>query len=227
MIAALIPCFEGAGKVGRVIAEVRAVAPALPIVVVDDGSTDESAKIAEAAGAIVLRHAQNQGKGAALQTGFAWANQHGYTGVLTLDADGQHRAAEIPALLALHAAHPTALILGVRSFDPAKMPRRSRIGNRISTWWISRFAGHPFSDTQTGFRVYPVSLVSSLPLRTSRFDTETEILLWAARRGTPIVEHSIATVYDRDHVSHFHGFSDTMRVIRLVLFSPLWLRWRE
>lgn len=225
-VLVLIPCYQGAQKIAQVIADVQRIAPELPIVVVDDGSADDSSRVAAAAGATVLRHARNQGKGAALATGFGHARQLKANAVLTLDADGQHRAEEIPAMLAAHRRQPDALVLGVRSFDPAKMPPRSRFGNRFSTWWISLFARHPFSDTQTGFRIYPTEFVSDLPLHTNHFDTETEILFWAVHRGVPIVEQEIATIYGADHVSHFRGFADTVRVIKLVVSSPLWLRWR-
>ncbi len=224
MIVVVIPAYQAAAKLGEVLASVHATAPELPLIVIDDGSTDETSAVAERAGATVLRHAQNQGKGAALQTGFQYARLHGYTAVLTLDADGQHRAAELPGLLAAHRRDPQALVLGVRSFAADKMPGRSRFGNKFSTWWISLFARHRFSDTQTGFRIYPMAMLEGLPLSTSRFDTETELLLWAAHRGVAIIEQPIATIYEADHVSHFHGFADSMRVIRLVVTSPYWLR---
>jgi glycosyltransferase involved in cell wall biosynthesis len=192
------------------------------VLVVDDGSTDDSAEAAERAGADrVLRHAGNRGKGAALATAFAFAVERGARAVLTLDADGQHDPAEIGRLLKAHAQKPDALVIGVRSFSPVDMPRRSRVGNRISTWWISRFAGRLHADTQSGFRVYPRALFG-VRLRSTRFETETELLLHAARRGIALVEVPIATLYGPDRVTHFHGFRDTLRVIRLVLFSPLW-----
>jgi hypothetical protein len=216
----VIPCFEGAATVGDVVRGARAAG--LPVVVVDDGSSDDSARVAEAAGATVLRHPANRGKGAALASGFAYALQAGADAVLSMDADGQHDPAEIPALLAAHAAAPDALVVGVRSFAPEDMPRRSRIGNRISTWWISRFAGQRYRDTQSGFRVYPRALFD-VPLRSTKFDTETELLLRAAKMKLPLVEVPIRTIYGPDRVTHFHGFRDTMRVIRLVLGSPLWL----
>jgi hypothetical protein len=216
----VIPCYQGAATVGDVVRGARA--QGLAVVVVDDGSTDGSAAAAEAAGATVLRHPANRGKGAALASGFAWAKRHGEDAVLSMDADAQHDPSEIPALLAAHARAPEALIIGVRSFAPEEMPRRSRIGNRISTWWISRFAGRTYRDTQSGFRVYPRALFD-VPLRSTRFDTETELLLRAAKMGLPLVEVPIRTIYGPDRVTHFHGFRDTLRVIKLVLGSPLWL----
>jgi len=215
----LVPAYNAGSTVGDVVAGI--LAKGLPVLVVDDGSSDDTGDKAQAAGATVLRHPQNRGKGAAIQTGFAYAQKLGASALLTMDADGQHDTAELENLLAAHKKQPDALIIGVRSFDPQVMPRRSRIGNRISTYWISLFAKRRHHDTQSGFRIYPQRLFS-LPLRTRRFDTETEILLWAAKLHIPLVEIPIATIYHGEHRSHFRNWEDTLRVIRLVLSSPLW-----
>jgi hypothetical protein len=220
MILIVIPCYQGAATVGDVVR--GAARSGLPVVVVDDGATDGSGAAAEAAGATVLRHPVNRGKGAALASGFAYARQRGATAVLTMDADGQHDPDEIAALVAAHERRPDALVVGVRSFARDDMPRRSRVGNRISTWWISRFAGVRYRDTQSGFRVYPRALFD-VPLVSTRFDTETELLLRAAKMKLALVEVPIRTIYAADHASHFHGVRDTLRVIKLVLSSPLWL----
>jgi glycosyltransferase involved in cell wall biosynthesis len=220
MILIAIPCYQGAARIGDVVRGARATG--LPVVVVDDGSSDGSGELAARAGALVLRHPANHGKGAALATAFAHAVRQNAAAVLTMDADGQHDPAEIPRLVAAHAQAPHALVVGVRSFAPTEMPRRSRIGNRISTWWISKFAGRPHSDTQSGFRVYPRALFGSVKLISRKFDTETELLLRAAKLGVPLVEVGIATIYTPDRVTHFHGFRDTLRVIKLVLGSPFW-----
>lgn len=192
----LIPAYNAAGSIAAVVEKAHAIGA--PVLVVDDGSSDATGEEARRAGATVLRHARNRGKGAALQTGFAYAAARGAQTVLTLDADGQHDPAEAGKLLAAAATHPDSLIIGVRSFDPALMPRRSRIGNQISTFFISRFAGRPHRDTQSGFRVYPRRLFT-MPLRTRRFDTETELLLWAAKLGVSLCEVPIQTIY------HGHG----------------------
>jgi hypothetical protein len=216
----VIPCYEGARSVGDVVRGARA--SGLPVVVVDDGSTDGSGAAAEAAGATVLRHPANRGKGAALASGFAYAKKLGADAVLTMDADGQHDPGEIGKLVAAHDREPRALVVGVRSFAPEDMPRRSRVGNRISTWWISRYAGQRYTDTQSGFRVYPSALFD-VRLKSTKFDTETELLLRAAKMKLPLVEVPIKTIYSADHESHFHGFRDTLRVMKLVFFSPLWV----
>jgi glycosyltransferase involved in cell wall biosynthesis len=216
----VIPAYQAARTVGDVVRGARATG--LPVVVVDDGSTDGTAAAAEAAGATVLRHPANQGKGAALQTGFAHAAKIGASGVLSLDADGQHDAAEIPSLLSAHREDPNALVIGIRRFDES-MPRRSQIGNRISTWWITRFAKRPMRDTQSGFRLYPRALTDGSELRTSRFDTETELLLRAAKLNVPLREVPIKTIYHHDGPkTHFRNFRDTLRIITLVIGSPFW-----
>jgi glycosyltransferase involved in cell wall biosynthesis len=220
-----IPAYQAAATVADVVRGARAIGA--PVVVVDDGSTDGTGDAAEAAGAIVLRHPANHGKGAALQTAFAWAERGGAEAVATLDADLQHDPAELPAMVARSREHPGALVIGVRRFDD--MPRRSRRGNSISTWWISRFAGRAHRDTQSGFRVYPRALFAGHRFRTSRFDTETELLLVAARRGVPLVEEPVRTIYHADgHPgaarTHFRDFRDTMRIIALVIGSPVWSR---
>ena len=222
-VAIVIPCYDAARRVGEVVR--GALVFGMPVYVVDDGSRDDSAAAAHAAGATsVLRHPANQGKGAALRTGFRWALSQGATSVLTLDADGQHDPGEIPLLLSAHASHPEALIIGVRSFAPDDMPRRSRIGNRISTFWIGRFSGRAHRDTQSGFRLYPRALAALPQLRTSRFDTETELLLLAARLRVPLVDVPVRTIYDVDRTTHFHGLTDTLRVLGLVISSPIWAR---
>ncbi len=220
MILIAIPCYQGAAQIAEVVRGARSTGQ--PVLVVDDGSTDDSAEVAEAAGATVLRHPRNHGKGAALATAFSYAARVGAEAVLTLDADGQHDPTEIPALVAAHRADPSALVIGVRSFDPARMPRRSRIGNRISTYWISRFAHRPLSDSQSGYRVYPRALWSRVHLRSRRFDTEAELILNAARFGLPFVEVPVETIYTAQHASNFHGARDTLRVIFLVLGSLAW-----
>lgn len=230
----VIPAYQAVARVGGVVSGV--IGQGGRVIVVDDGSTDGTGEAAERAGAEVLRHAANRGKGAALQTGFLAALQRGATAVVTLDADGQHDPLEIPRLLAAQRATPGSMVIGVRRFDPAIMPRWSRIGNTISTFFISRFAGRRYQDTQSGYRVYPAGLLRRVALKTRHFETETELLLWAGKLGVPICEVAIQTIYheprryalrDREdpgqpRATHFRIRQDTWRVIRLVAMSPWW-----
>jgi glycosyltransferase involved in cell wall biosynthesis len=216
MATAVIPAYRAERTIGDVVAGVRA-AGIREVLVVDDGSRDATAALAERAGARVLRHARNRGKGAALWTGFAAARQAGAQAVLTLDADGQHDPAEIPRLLIASRAQPNALVIGARTISRESMPGRSRLGNHVSTFFLARFTGEPLSDSQSGFRVYPSALLERVVPRARRFDAETELLLAAVTNGHPVLEVAVRTIYQDGNRTHFRNVSDTMRIIVLVL----------
>jgi glycosyltransferase involved in cell wall biosynthesis len=226
-LCVVIPALDCAGSIEAVVRGVRAVTSELPVAVVDDGSGDDTAARARAGGATVLRHARRLGKGAALATGFRWALRRGAAGVATLDGDGQHAPGELPALVAAHARAPEALVIGAREIrDPrSSMPALNRVGNRVSTFWISLFAGRPLPDSQSGFRIYPRALIAH-PTRSSGFETESELVLRAARLGLAIECVPIRTIYAPPGVnrSHFRPGRDTARIVTLVLRQ---LRWRE
>jgi glycosyltransferase involved in cell wall biosynthesis len=216
MIAAVVPALNAERTIDAVTRGVRA-AQVDAVFVIDDGSTDATAGLAESAGATVLRHPANRGKGAALWTGFAAALGAGAAAVLTLDADGQHDPAELPRLRAAHEAQPEALVVGARALAPNLMPARSRLGNRVSTHFLSCFTGRALSDSQSGFRVYPSQLLREVSPRARRFDAETELLLAAVSQGRPVVEVPVRTIYQRDSSSHFRDVADTARIIKVVL----------
>jgi glycosyltransferase involved in cell wall biosynthesis len=214
VIAAVIPAYRAERTIADVVAGVRA-AGVREVIVVDDGSRDATASLAERAGARVLRHQRNRGKGAALWTGFAAARTA--QSVLTLDADGQHDPAEIPRLLTRAREHPNALVIGARTLSREAMPGRSRLGNHVSTFFLARFTGEPLSDSQSGFRVYPTALLSRVTPRARRFDAETELLLAAVTHGHPVLEVAVRTIYQEGGRTYFRDVSDTMRIIFLVL----------
>ena len=216
-IAALIPAFNAASSVAAVVEGVR---PQLDtVMVVDDGSADETARVAAAAGAVVERHAVNQGKGAALLTGFRAVAARGATHALTIDADGQHLPDQIPALIAASERDPTALVVGVRQKSGHTIRWINRVGNRVADTLMARIARQPLPDTQCGFRVYPIASVLELGAAGTRFDFETEILLRAARRGIPVVGVPVRVHYPpvAERVSHYRPVVDTLRIIRTVL----------
>jgi glycosyltransferase involved in cell wall biosynthesis len=216
-VAALIPAYDAAATVGDVVRGVRA--HVARVVVVDDGSRDGTAAAAVAAGAEVVRHAGNRGKGAALLTGLAHLGDAGVARALTLDADGQHLAAEVPALLAAADAAPGALVVGVRRKAGHTIRAANRFGNWVADRLMTAIAGRSLPDTQSGFRVYPVAATLALGARGERFDFETEILLRAARAGMPLVGVPVAVHYPpvAERVSHFRPAVDTLRIIRTVL----------
>lgn len=209
MRVAVIPAYEAATTVGAV---VRGVGAGFDEVwVLDDGSTDGTADEAHRAGARVLRHRENQGKGAALRTLLAEAGAAGLDAVVTLDADGQHPPAE--AIRMDRAVEDRgALVLGVRDLVEANAPRANRRGNSIANYWIAGFVGRPLRDTQCGLRRYPVATALALDLRGGRFAFESEVVLRSVLRGLRVIEFPVEVRYPLDRTSHFRLVMDPARI---------------
>lgn len=211
---AVIPAKDAAATVGDVVQGLRAAVPSLEVIVVDDGSTDQTAAAAEAAGARVVRHAVNQGKGAALQTGFDAAVASGADRVLALDADGQHDPRCAGALL--QALDKADVIVGSRNGDRTGMPWLRKATNDVTSWWVSRLAGQRIEDSQSGYRALSAKVLRVVRPVSRRFDYESEFLVAAARAGFTIGAAPIPTLYNAPG-SHIHPFRDTIRFIRFVL----------
>jgi glycosyltransferase involved in cell wall biosynthesis len=213
-ICVIIPAFKEAARIGAVVRAVRA--QALDVVVVDDGSPDATAATAEAAGAVVLRHEVNRGKGAALETAFQFARARGYTAVVTLDGDGQHDPADLPALLAVHAQTGAPVVVGNRMAANATMPRVRRWTNQFMSWLLSCCMGQRVPDTQCGYRLYRVAVLPTQPLGAARFAAESEILLDLAARGVRFAAAPVRTIY-RDEKSKINPVVDTVRFLGMML----------
>jgi glycosyltransferase involved in cell wall biosynthesis len=209
--AAIIPALNAEKSIARVVADTRKELE--PVLVIDDGSSDATGEVARAVGATVLRHDVNRGKGAALKTGFAWALKQGFDGVLTLDADGQHLASEIPKFLEERAGSGADLIIGGRAHLFGGMLPRRRNANRLSAWSISLAAGVRVTDSQSGFRFYSARLLRELKLRANGFDMESEVIVRAGRRGLAIVTIPIDLGFvDGIATSHYKPLKDTLRI---------------
>lgn len=215
--AALVPAYQAAATIDDVVRSTRAVLP--HVLVVDDGSADDTAARAGAAGADVVRLPVNQGKGAALTAGLRHLAAAGVARALTLDADGQHLPDQIPVLLAASDAAPDAIVVGVRRKAGQEIRRINLAGNAIADFFMRRIAGRSLPDTQSGFRVYPVAATLALGTQGTRYDFETEVLLRAARRGMDVRGVEVAVYYPpvAERVSHYRPWVDTWRIIRTVL----------
>lgn len=221
-VLVLIPLYNHGATVRRVAEGV--LAQKLPLLVVDDGSNDGGAENLAGLDLTVIRHERNQGKGAAILTGLAYARQKGMQHLLTIDADGQHDPVDIPNLLKVQAQDPYAIVVGKRDFDAANVPGSSRFGRRFSNFWLRLQTGIRLGDVQSGFRCYPVSVLERLNLRQNRYAFEVEVLVKAAWGGVPLRDAPVSVYYppNGERISHFHLWRDNLRLT--LLNSHLTLR---
>ena len=208
----VIPCLNEAAAIGPLVQQVRTLLP--HVLVVDDGSRDDTGAQAEAAGARVLRHLQPEGKGAALTTGFRAAVDAGFAWALAMDGDGQHSPADIPAFLDLADREQPAMIVGNRMANTGQMPWLRRQVNRWLTHLISQLAGCPLADSQCGFRLLNLSVWARLPIESRHFEIESELLIQFARAGQSIRFVPIEVIY-KEEQSKIQPVRDTLR----------WWRW--
>ncbi len=187
---------------------------------VDDGSGDDTGARAEAAGATLVRHPRNLGKGAALLTGLRWAQERELETVVTVDADGQHPPEEAVHLQLLPAPQE-ALILGVRDLRRDGAPWPNRFSNGFSNVFLSAYGRMRLHDTQCGLRRYPVERTLQLEPRDPGYAFEAEVILRFARNGLPIVQEPISVFYppEDERVTHFHSVRDPARIVRRVLWT--------
>ena len=212
--AAVIPAYQDEKHIGDIVRRTRERLDC--VLVVDDGSSDQTAQRAREAGAEVIIHNQNRGKGEAIKTGLGhWLGRE-VTWVSLLDSDGQHLPEEIDRFLAAAACatQPTFLI-GNRMNDLTGMPFIRRVVNRYMSSQISRLCGQGIPDTQCGFRMVDRQLVPELLSGGNRFEYETEVLIIASRRGYKIESVPITTVYS-DQVSKIHPMRDALRFLKLM-----------
>jgi glycosyltransferase involved in cell wall biosynthesis len=210
--AAVIPCLNEQAAVASVVAAVRVHLPV--VIVVDDGSTDSSGRLAEQAGAEVLRQPFTRGKGAALQLGWRRASERGFTWAMALDGDGQHSADDIPRFFQCAERTSAHLVVGNRMAAVSAMPLVRRWVNRWMSRKLSRATGQPLPDSQCGFRLLSLDALSKVKLSTTNFEIESEVLLAfaAAKFKTEFVP--IEVIYKSEQ-SKIHPVLDTLR----------WFRW--
>jgi glycosyltransferase involved in cell wall biosynthesis len=211
---AVIPAYNEAEHIEQV---VKAAKRYVPVLVVDDGSTDETVKLAEAAGAEVIRHEINQGKGAALRTGFLRALDLGCEAVIALDGDGQHDPDEIRKFIQAYNARPADLIIGKRNFS--KMPLSRRIANTTGRWLFTWAMGQPVPDNQSGYRMLSRHFMQTLfDSNEQGFEFEVEMLEICLKRHFDLEWIPIRTIYSGE-TSHIHPLAHVVNFVRILLVT--------
>ncbi len=220
LVRVVIPALNAESTLPGVIADCLAADPAWKeaLIVVDDGSTDGTSLVAQEAGVRVLRHEVNRGKGEALRTGFELALRDKAEAVVTMDADGQHLASEIPKLVRAWKEHSADLVIGSRAGLFEEMVGRRRIANRFSARSISMFAGVRVLDSQSGFRLYTRRFLTEVDYESHGFAAESEMVVVSGRKGMTIVETPIRLGYvDGVATSHYRPVMDTLRIAGRVI----------
>jgi len=211
-IAVIVPTYNNAKTLRRVLDGVLSYTA--DVIVVNDGSTDETpAILADYPDVDVLTLPHNQGKGMALRKGIRHARERDFTYAITIDSDGQHYPADIPVFVEAFApsTHPV-LLIGSRNMDHESVPRKSSFGNRFSNFWFWFETGIKLTDTQSGFRAYPLKVISK-KYYTRKFEFEIEIIVRAAWKGVEVKNVPVQVLYDPDErVSHFRPFKDFTRI---------------
>ncbi len=210
-VCILIPAYNAAKTILPVVRE--SLEHGLPVVLVDDGSTDSTSALVAGLPVTLLRHQQNRGKGAALKTGFAWAVKSGFDAVVTIDADGQHDVAAIPRLVSSAQNGMWGILIASRHTQFEQMAGLRKFWNRIGVWCIWKRTGFEITDSQSGFRYYSGDVVEKLSLESNGYALEMEILLKAWKNGFTIGSLPIAArVADGRATSHYRPIRDTFTI---------------
>lgn len=208
----LIPTYNNAQTLPALLADIAGYTD--NIIVVNDGSTDETSSILKQHSVEVVSYDKNRGKGWALRQGFKRAVELGYTYAITIDSDGQHYADDLTVFLNAVEQHPNAIIIGARNMDQSSVPGKSSFGNKFSNFWFWVETGITLPDTQSGYRLYPVKSLSALTFFTRKYEFEIEVIVRAAWKGIEVVCVPVKVFYPEkeQRISHFRPFRDFSRI---------------
>lgn len=213
-VCVMVPTYNNAGTVVDVVKGILQLTDDLIVVI--DGCTDDTRERLDEAGLDIVRvdYSQNRGKGHALLAGFEKALVMDYDYVITIDADGQHLPEDIPVFLEALQKHPDSLIIGARNLHQENMPQGNTFANKFSNFWFKVQTGIALSDTQTGYRLYPLRRLTGRRFITSRYEAELELLVFSAWANIPIHEVPVNVYYPpkEERVSHFRPFADFLRI---------------
>ncbi|OGP73610.1 MAG: hypothetical protein A2V86_13090 [Deltaproteobacteria bacterium RBG_16_49_23] len=220
-ICVLIPAYNAGGTIGPVLEKTRSLG--LDTIVVDDGSSDETERIALEYGVHLLKHHFNRGKGAALRSGFQSILEKDYELIITLDADGQHDPLAIPSLLRIFQIVQPDLLIASRAGGFNRMTFLRRFWNRLGVKAVARLCHCDITDSQSGFRLIRTKILREISLTTTGFEMELELLIKACKKGFSVLSIPIDVPrVDGTSSSHFKPVTDTWLVCKLYLRSLLW-----
>jgi glycosyltransferase involved in cell wall biosynthesis len=228
----IIPTYNNAASLAKVISDVAAYTH--HIIIVNDGSTDDTKNIIDSFFFVKsIGYEKNKGKGFALRKGLNFATGQGYEFAITIDADGQHFAKDLPTFINKLETEKDAIIIGARNMDQSSVPGKSSFGNRFSNFWFKVETGITAPDTQSGYRLYPLLLIKNIPFITRKYEFEIEILVRAAWKGIKVESVPVSVYYPpaNERVSHFRPFKDFTRIsilnTVLVLITFLYIKPRD
>jgi len=218
----VIPAYNASATLDELLKRIETSVSNVDIIVVDDGSTDDTPKIASNHNVILISHDVNRGKGSALKTGFSEAIVREYDAVITLDSDLQHPP-ELICEFTNKLSENFDMVIGNRMFDTAQMPIERKISNKLSSFTTSILAGMKISDSQCGFRAIKSWVIKSSRFFTNKYEIESEMIVEAARLDANITFVKIPTIYGS--ISHFNKLIDTLRFIWFVIayFPRRWI----
>lgn len=209
----IIPTYNNASTLENVIKDLSSYTS--NIIVVNDGSTDQTKNILALFPSInTVQYEKNIGKGWALRQGFERARQNGYEFAVTIDSDGQHFAKDLPSFLKKLEQTKDAIVIGARNMDQSSVPGKSSFGNRFSNFWFRLETGITAPDTQSGYRLYPLTLLKKIKFLTRKYEIEIEVLVRAAWSGMRVESIPVTVYYPpkEERISHFRPFKDFTRI---------------
>lgn len=221
-IAVLIPAYNSEDTVGRVVGGIKKYIS--DIVVVNDGSMDNTEEAASASGAYVINHKVRRGKGEALKTGFKALIDRGFKAILTMDADLQHDPEDIPLLIEKYREGGFGIVIGSRMASRRDIPKYRLIPNLVGNMFLSSASGREIEDSQCGMRIYSTELLKVITLNTSRYDTEAEAIIKAGKAGFEFAFVPIKAIYAEDQKTYFRPVVDTYLISIVYLRSLFWKR---
>jgi glycosyltransferase involved in cell wall biosynthesis len=231
-VCVLVPTYNNAGTLLRLLKDINSFTR--NIIVVNDGSTDQTSDMLKGfPGILQVSYSPNRGKGYALRQGFKKAVELGYDYAISIDSDGQHFAKDLPAFLNALEENPGSLIIGARNMDQPGVPSKSSFGNRFSNFWFKVETGIRLPDTQSGYRLYPVSRLQRMHFFTHKYEFEIEVIVRAAWKGILVKPVSVSVYYPPpdERVTHFRPFRDFTRIsilnTVLVLTTFLYIKPRD